>query len=242
MWRILFLSDFMPKVAFLDSYTSIWRGKDCLSLIDGLSCNKVSDLEKGGVIQTAIINNHAKIIDFVTVINFGEFIAVVGYLPNYQSMLNYVTPKILQSDVSISDVSHLNNNLIMFDENSEIENGKFSSQDSITYAKLSDDLTLIISPKNKVLSEDSTLDEFHQWRVEMVIPWYDYEIRSGLTPYASGLNRFVHESKGCFAGQEILTRMRTRNKGIKNLMKVKNSSNDDKNITTRGKLNSLTIS
>ena len=67
MWRILFLSDFMPKVAFLDSYTSIWRGKDCLSLIDGLSCNKVSDLEKGGVIQTAIINNHAKIIDFVTV-------------------------------------------------------------------------------------------------------------------------------------------------------------------------------
>ena len=49
MWRILFLSDFMPKVAFLDSYTSIWRGKDCLSLIDGLSCNKVSDLEKAGV-------------------------------------------------------------------------------------------------------------------------------------------------------------------------------------------------
>jgi len=232
----------MPKVAFTESYTSIWRGSDCLNLIDGLSSNKVSELKKGQIVQTAILNNHAKIIDFVIVINFGEFLAVVGYLPNYQSMISYVTPKILQSDVRISDVTHLNDTVIIFDEDFELKKGQFISQNGITYAKLYDDFTLSISPKGKDLTINSTGDIFLEWRVKNVIPWYGYEIQSGLNPYASGLNQYVHESKGCFAGQEILTRMRTRNKGIKYLVKIKNSSIDGQKITTKGNESSLVIS
>jgi len=231
----------MPKVAFSESYTSIWRGADCLKLIDGLSCNKVIGLEKGHVIQTAIMNNRAKIIDFVTVINFGEFLALVGFMPNYEEMINFVTPKILQSDVSISDVSHLNDVMIIYDEELTIETGRFLAEDNITYAKIYPDLTIAISAKSNSLDVDSTEKEFHEWRINRVIPWYNYEIRKNVTPYASGLNEFVHESKGCFAGQEILTRMRTRNKGIKNLIKIENNSIEDKKITTRGSENSLAI-
>ena len=231
----------MPKVAFSESYTSIWRGADCLKLIDGLSCNKVIGLEKGHVIQTAIMNNRAKIIDFVTVINFGEFLALVGFMPNYEEMINFVTPKILQSDVSISDVSHLNDVMIIYDEELTIESGRFLAEDNITYAKIYPDLTIAISAKSNSLDVDSTEKEFHEWRINRVIPWYNYEIRKNVTPYASGLNEFVHESKGCFAGQEILTRMRTRNKGIKNLIKIENNSIEDKKITTRGSENSLAI-
>ena len=231
----------MPKVAFSESYTSIWRGADCLKLIDGLSCNKVIGLEKGHVIQTAIMNNRAKIIDFVTVINFGEFLALVGFMPNYEEMINFITPKILQSDVSISDVSHLNDVMIIYDEELTIETGRFLAEDNITYAKIYPDLTIAISAKSNSLDVDSTEKEFHEWRINRVIPWYNYEIRKNVTPYASGLNEFVHESKGCFAGQEILTRMRTRNKGIKNLIKIENNSIEDKKITTRGSENSLAI-
>ena len=231
----------MPKVAFSESYTSIWRGVDCLKLIDGLSCNKVIGLEKGHVIQTAIMNNRAKIIDFVTVINFGEFLALVGFMPNYEEMINFITPKILQSDVSISDVSHLNDVMIIYDEELTIETGRFLAEDNITYAKIYPDLTIAISAKSNSLDVDSTEKEFHEWRINRVIPWYNYEIRKNVTPYASGLNEFVHESKGCFAGQEILTRMRTRNKGIKNLIKIENNSIEDKKITTRGSENSLAI-
>tara|TARA_Y100000766_G_scaffold117941_1_gene101340 strand:+ start:1471 stop:2169 length:699 start_codon:yes stop_codon:yes gene_type:complete len=231
----------MPKVAFSESYTSIWRGVDCLKLIDGLSCNKVIGLEKGHVIQTAIMNNRAKIIDFVTVINFGEFLALVGFMPNYEEMINFVTPKILQSDVSISDVSHLNDVMIIYDEELTIETGRFLAEDNITYAKIYPDLTIAISAKSNSLEIDSTEKAFHEWRINRVIPWYNYEIRKNVTPYASGLNEFVHESKGCFAGQEILTRMRTRNKGIKNLIKIENNSIEDKKITTRGSENSLAI-
>ena len=241
MWRIFRVSDFMPKVAFTDSYTSIWRGADCLKLIDGLSSNKVLNLEKGRVIQTAIINNRAKIIDFVTVINFGEFLALVGYLPNYQAMIDFVTPKILLGDVSISDVSHLNDVVLTYGEDSELENGHFVSQDGITLAKVSDDLMINICAKGVNIEIDSTENEFHEWRVEKVIPWYDFEIKNNLTPYASGLNQFVHESKGCFAGQEILTRMRSRNRGIKNLIQVENGSDENKKITTVGSKKSLII-
>jgi len=231
----------MPKVAFTDSYTSIWRGSDSLKLIDGLSCNKVIDLKKGHVTQTAIINKNAKIIDFVTIINFGDFLALVGYLPNYESMIDFVTPKILQSDVSISDVTHLNNVIIIYDDELEIETGFFKSQDNITYAKIYDNLTIAVSAKGNSLDIDSTEKEFHEWRVDRVIPWYNYEIRKNVTPYASGLNEFVHESKGCYSGQEILTRMRTKNRGIKKLIKIENDSIEEKKITTKGSENSLAI-
>ena len=241
MRGILRLSGIMPKVAFENSYTSIWRGVDCLKLIDGLSCNKVIGLEKGHAIQTAIINNHAKIIDFITVINFGDFLAIIGFLPNYDALIDYVTPKILQSDVSISNVSHLNDVIVIFDENSEIEKGKFISENGVTEIKIYERMTLCISSKGGSLEIDSSEIDFNKWRIDNTIPWYDYEIRNNLTPYSSGLNNFVHESKGCFAGQEILTRMRTRERGIKKLMKVDNTSIDAKKITTKGEKFSLAI-
>ena len=61
----------MPKVAFSDSYITIWRGKDCQSFLDGISSNLVANLKQKQVIQSAILDKNAKIIDFVTIMNLG---------------------------------------------------------------------------------------------------------------------------------------------------------------------------
>ena len=58
----------MPEVAFSESYVTLWRGKDCLAFIDGLSSNLVLGLSPNKVIQSAILDKNAKIIDFVTII------------------------------------------------------------------------------------------------------------------------------------------------------------------------------
>jgi len=231
----------MPKVAFANSYLTIWRGNDCLRFLDSLSSNNVIELQNGCLTQTAILSKHAKIIDFVTVLNLGEFIAVIGFQPNFASMIEYVTPKILQSSVEIMDISDLNDVIIYYDENIKMEIGSCESNEGITLAKISESYGLCIAAKKLNVSFDTIADDFDEWRIRNKIPWYGSEIKTSSTPYGCGLNEFVHDDKGCFAGQEILTRMRTRERGIKKLMIMDNSDITTQKTTTSGNTSSLII-
>ena len=231
----------MPEVAFSESYVTLWRGKDCLAFIDGLSSNLVLGLSPNKVIQSAILDKNAKIIDFVTIINLGEFLAVVGYMPNFEALLNFVTPKILQSDVVISDISNLNDVIIHYDDNSGGEIGSCETSDGETKARVSEKITFCIVSKNMKIDCKEMDQDFHEWRIKNLIPWYGYEILFGKIPYVCGLENYVHVSKGCYTGQEILTRMRTRSRGMKKLISISNSDFANHKITTKGKTNSLTI-
>ena len=62
----------MPKAAFSDSYVTIWRGVDCLTFLDGLTSNQVINLKKNRVVQSALLDKNAKIIDFLTFNKFGK--------------------------------------------------------------------------------------------------------------------------------------------------------------------------
>lgn len=231
----------MPKVALNDSYVTIWRGKDCLSFIDGLSSNLVIGLPRNNVIQTAILDKNAKIIDFITILNLGEFLAVVGYASNFESMIKFVTPRILQSDVNISDISSLNDIFVSYDITNEMITGTCETIDGITHAKIYHNMTLCIASKNIATNCEEMDKEFHEWRIMNLIPWHGYEIIRGKLPYACGLNNFVHDAKGCYTGQEILTRMRTRNKGMKELKRIYNEDLNSEKITTKGDSYSLVI-
>ncbi len=231
----------MPKVAFENSYITIWKGSDCLRFLDSLSSNKVIDLSKDSIIQTAIISKHAKIIDFVTVLNLGDFLAVIGFKPNLSSMIDYVTPKILQSSVEIIDITTLNDLIIIYDEAIDLEIGTCSSVDNVTLAKITDNFSICVASKKVGYEFEIMGDDFTEWRIQNLIPWYEYEIVNSTTPYGCGLNKYVHDNKGCFTGQEILTRMRSRNSGIKTLVKLNNADIEKQKITTKGKTMSLAI-
>ena len=231
----------MPKVAFSDCYVTIWRGEDCLSFLDGLSSNQIVNLKKNQVIQSSILDKNAKIIDFVTILHLGGFLAIVGHESNFQSMLDFVTPKILQSDVSITDISKLNDVAIIFDEENSIPMATCQTIDDVTYARIRRDMIYCIAGKKVNFGGDNMGDDFHEWRITNLIPWYEYEINSKSIPYSCGLNQYVHDSKGCYTGQEILTRMRTRNRGIKILKSIPNSKLDKEKVTTKGREKSLVI-
>ena len=49
------------------------------------------------------------------------------------------------------------------------------------------------------------------------------------------------ENKGCFSGQEILTRMRTREKGMYQLTSQSNDSIDLSKVSTKGSEKSLIL-
>ena len=212
------------RVYQLDSYVLLLSGRDCLKFLDGLSTNKVN-----GTCTTVFTNTNAKIIDMVEVIVVGENIALVGHNPYKNKLLEHLNSRILQQDVVMRDISEFNKVYISFDK-----------------YPVSDDLTIvdtfrgwiIVAPNSKEISSTLTEDEFNQYRVDQLIPHHGFEIAPSFHPFNCGLHDLVHEAKGCYIGQEILTRMRSRNKMGKSLIRVEGEPDD---AITCGKTHSLVI-
>jgi folate-binding protein YgfZ len=97
---------------------------------------------------------------------------------------------------------------------------------------------LLVAPNDVEIATTMSQNEFDDYRVENMIPMQGFEITPKNHPLACGLGHLVHESKGCYIGQEVLARMRSRGKQGKELVRLPNPV---ENATTVGKNNSLVI-
>ena len=98
----------------LDAYVLIIRGKDRFSFIDGLSTNKVE-----GDCSTVFTTTAAKIIDLVDVVDMGDFIAIVGHQPYKDNLIQHISKRVLNQDISIVDIS-ANNSVYISTEDIEV--------------------------------------------------------------------------------------------------------------------------
>ena len=211
-------------VVELDAYVLILRGKDTLSLIDGLSTNKIE-----GSCSTVFTTPIAKIIDMVDIVVKDDFVAIIGYNPYKNSIIQHLSKRILDQDVIIGDASS-GNNVFLSTEYLDVPKTVTISETFRGW--------IIVAPKNVKIEVDMTEKEFDNYRVENMIPMQGKEITPEFHPLACGLGHLVHDSKGCYIGQEILARMRSRNKQGKKLFRVANPIDD---ATTVGYSESLTI-
>ena len=216
-------SELMP-IHKLDSYVLIVSGKDRYSFIEGLSTNKIE-----GDCSTVFTNTAAKIIDHVDVVDKGDFLALVGYGPYKEDLLQHITKRILGQDVSIGDAS-LNNSVFLSTEDVKVK-------DSVTKSSTWRGWLLIAPTSEKIVANMSEND-FNEYRIKNLIPHQGHEITPNVHPLACGLGHLVHESKGCYIGQEILARMRSRGRQGKELVCLPNPV---ENATTVGNTHSLAI-
>ena len=214
----------LMRVFQLDSYVLLLSGKDSLQFLDGLSTNKVD-----GTCTTVFTKPNAKIIDMVDVICVGENVAIVGHNEFKLNLVNHLNPRILQQDVQIRDITEFNNVFISVD--------KYPETDNVTSVETFRGW-ILVAPKSVRIDATMEEEEFHEYRIEKVIPHPGREITSSSHPFNCGLHHLVHESKGCYVGQEILTRMRSRNNTGKSLIRVEGNPID---ATTSGKTHSLAI-
>ena len=196
----------------LDAYVLLLSGDERYSFLDGLSTNKVDHS-----CSTVLTTTNAKIIDVVDVIEVGENLAVIGYGPYKDDVLAHLQPRILQQNVTIRDISSLNNVYVSTEE--------YSAKEGLTISK-SFLGWIIVSSKNNPLEETMSMDEFTEYRTQHLIPYQGHEITSAVHPFNCGLEHLVHEAKGCYIGQEILTRMKSRGKMGKQLIQVEIDAED----------------
>ena len=230
----------MPTAPYLDGHLSVWRGNDVLSFIDGLSTNHVLDLKEGQFRLTTFTTAQAKVIDRVGLFHMGAFVAVFSHGPYWKSLFAHISPRILGQDVTISNATENNNFFIQFGVESD-DVGTFSSSEGTTVAHCLPHINYIVASKNSEVQVDSSISDFHEWRVDHVIPWQGFEISEKHHAFACGLADDVHPAKGCYIGQELLTRMRTRGKMGRELICVDTNQASQKDITTRGLSKSLAI-
>ncbi|MBO64094.1 MAG: hypothetical protein CMA94_04920 [Euryarchaeota archaeon] len=206
----------------LDAYVLLISGQDRYTFLDGLSTNKVDSS-----CSTVFTTTSAKIIDVVDVIEVGDNLAVIGYEPYKDKVLDHLQPRILQQNVTIRDITTLNN-VYLSTENYPIEPGVTMSRSFLGWI-------LVTSIKN-LLQESMTYDQFTEYRTKNIIPYQGHEITSDVHPFNCGLEDLVHESKGCYIGQEILTRMRSRGKMGKQLVQVPIDAEDATSVGTENAL------
>jgi folate-binding protein YgfZ len=202
----------------LDAYVLVLSGMDRMKFLDGLSTNKVDQS-----CTTVLTTTQAKIIDVVDVIEVGENLAVVGHGPYKEDVLRHLQPRILQQRVNIRDISSLNSVYVSTEPFPETE-GLTISKSFLGW--------LVVAPNSISVQSTLTRQEFDDYRIQNMIPFQQSEITREFHPFNCGLSEFVHEAKGCYIGQEILTRMRSRGKMGKQLMKVDKNAEDATTIGT----------
>ena len=208
----------------LDHYVLILRGDNLLEFIDGISTNKVD-----GSCTTVFTDKNAKIIDMVEVIEKEDFVAIVGHNLYKDSVISHISSRVLDANIQIFDITNSNNVFFTTNKSLTVENATIHKS---IIGKI------MITPKDSEILEDMTYDEFSEYRVKNLIPYQGHEIVQNLHPLACGLGELVHEAKGCYVGQEILARMRSRGKQGKELVRLENPVED---ATTVGETHSLRI-
>mgnify|MGYP001201391655 FL=1 len=227
----------MPRLAFDEAKALIFTGKDVEKFIDGLSTNKV-EFSKSQVIDTLVLNNKAKILGQLHLFQLNHMVVSVTVADNFEELVKYLESKILAQEVAINDVTSLNFIDIVYDEGSI--NKQVTIDKDTTIIGINGMYSIeLYSVKQSRKHCDGDSESFTNWRVDNLIPWYNYEISNSVNPYQCGLGYQVHENKGCYTGQEILTRMRTRNKGIFQLISRENRADEESKPTTQGSERSL---
>ena len=216
-------SDSMSVIK-LNSYVLIIRGSDRFKFIDGLSTNKVE-----GDCCTVFTTTNAKVIDMVDVIEMGDFLALIGHEPFKNNVLEHMHKRVLGQDIQIGDATQ-NNSVFLSTTDIDVE-------DSVTKRNTWRGW-ILVAPNSEKIDETMNLHEFNEYRVMNMIPHQGYEITPDNHPLACGLGDLVHEAKGCYIGQEILARMRSRGRQGKELVRLQNPV---ENATTEGKTHSLAI-
>lgn len=202
----------------LDAYVLLISGLERYGFLDGLSTNKVDSS-----CSTVFTTTNAKIIDVIDVIDVGDSLAVVGHGPYKDKVLAHLQPRILQQNVTIRDITALNNVYLSTE--------KYPAESDITMTRSFLGWILVTSIKNS-LQESMTMDQFTEYRTKNIIPYQGYEITPDVHPFNCGLEHLVHEAKGCYIGQEILTRMRSRGKLGKQLVQVPIDAEDATSVGT----------
>ena len=227
-------SHFRPDVGVL-----FVRGRDAVSFIDGLSTNHIPNTP-GSALRTVFTDRAAKVIAVATVMVREEGVVLLVHRERWKALLDHLTPRQLGQDVAMLDLSD-RNHVVYRTGSRGPPSGTWQTEEGVTSARVHDDLSILVVAGSSKVAHAQNPDAWTAWRVANRWPEVGLEITSKHHPYACGLESLVHENKGCYLGQEVLTRMRSRGKTGWVLVQGSTEDLPEDRITTSHEGRSLAI-
>lgn len=186
------------------------QGSDAVSFIDGLSTNRIPD-RPGSAVRTVFTDRAAKVIAATTALVREEGVVLLVDQAAWDPLLEHLQPRRLGQNVSLMDLS-TRNHVVYETGGKEPMEGTWVTVNGVTTARIHPDLSVHVIAGQPSSDAEEQPDAWLRWRITNRWPEHGLEITPKHHPYACGLGALVHENKGCFLGQEVLTRMRSRGK------------------------------
>ena len=122
----------MPRLAYQLADLNIWRGKDAIKFLNGLSTNKIDNILENEVISTVVLTEKAKILDVLHIFNLNNMIISIGNRDNSDQLFSFINKKILLQDIQLQNISTLNNVDIVYGDLPDNSPNSVESNNGIT--------------------------------------------------------------------------------------------------------------
>jgi len=199
----------------------ILRGGDSIGFLHRLSTNHLEDMKVGSCTSTVFTDSNARIIDMGIIGKMQDMTFFIGHMSNHQRLWEHLMTRKLMDDIEITDSTELNDFYLL---STPMAGEAIESRESATLVA---DGPFTLAVISKISDQGPLLEDFEEdadaierIRIENCHPG-PAELSSDHTPLNLGLGHLVHENKGCYLGQEILARMRSRGRSGKQLTLVR---------------------
>lgn len=221
--------------------------RDRAELLQRLTTNDLVRLTPGQGARTVLINNHARILDLLTVYALPEHLMITTSPGQGGTLVRYLQGRIFfQDKVAIEDLTDSTIQLDLYGPEAAALIRQATSVDpgdwplhhiqaaSIDTAQVwiartlpigGDGFSIFAEQANAQMVQQAfvtaqPLDAatFDVLRIEQGYPGPRHELSTEYIPLETGLNDAVSFTKGCYVGQEIIARMDSRNRLAKRLM------------------------
>ena len=223
-------------------------GEDALDLLDRLSTNQLASIEAGSGAPTVLTTNKGRVIDLLHVYRDRDHLIVTTSASNQQRVAEWIEFYTFVEDVTVQDVTDVTAVLsIVGPESPRIldgfTNGAASSLmpfewrtatiDGASVSVYRTDFLGVTSFDLVADAEDANrlstrlldvgavpvgLDAVEVVRIEQGVPAFGKELTEDYNPHEANLVPYICFSKGCYVGQEVITRLHTYKKVQKRLV------------------------
>ena len=223
-------------------------GADGLDLLNRLSTNKLDDLQVGEGAITALTSNKGRIVDLLHVLRLEDRLMVLTGPENRQKVAEWIDFYTFVEDIAVEDVTEATAMVSLIGPGAESivlqvcegEVGMPGSAGTVGVRVDNVDATLVRSDLGRLpeyaivlpLAGAQTLweamlrqgavpvgmDVLEGIRVERGMPVAGKELTEDYNPLEAGLLDYVSFNKGCYIGQEVVTRLDTYDKVQKHLV------------------------
>lgn len=216
-------------------------GKDALDLLNRLSTNQLLDLAPGQGKPTVLTSNKGRIIDLLTVFRLEGYLLVLTSAEARQKVAEYIDFYTFSEDVGLKDVTGEAAMLAVTGPTAAeaLRQAGVDVQGMALYSALPAllDGIEVLALRTDFLGEPAydlvapsdvarmlrerlreagatpvSADALGAVRIERGVPAYGSELGEEYNPHEAGLLPFVSFTKGCYVGQEVVTRLNTYDK------------------------------